>query len=365
MNRKLLSTFLSCFFAIVFLVVIGCSKSDDSLPAAFSQGDLMGTWNFQILKTDGSTTNGWQRFFALIDASGNLNGFSGCQDSDGNTTCPAANTITWTINASGVITESGTGATAHAHYNMASNKRFVAGTTDDSSVRMLIAQKAVSGTSFTNSDIDSRTFVIHQLMVGNDNMWEYAIGSTDSARTINLSSVTNPGGTTSPGNSGTIAVGPGGFVGIDTLSSFQGFMSSDKKTIVGTYTDNNGFGDDYHLMIIQITTDQSTTAGPLPNATLYGHMLAIGASPAPFWAHYTSTASSGSISFSNVVSSSPSVTAFESVTGATINATGGITFSGTTFSYHGQQSFDGNFAVGTETMHSTTTPIYLMTVDVK
>ena len=366
MNGKLLSKVLSCFFAIVFLAVIGCGKSsDDSSSTTFSQADLMGTWNFQILKTDGSTANGWQRFFAMIDASGNFIAFTGCLDSDGSTTCPDANTITWTIDASGVITESGTGGNAKAHYNMASNKKLVAGTADNSSIQMIIVQKYVSGTSYTNSDIDSRTFVIHQLMVGSDNMWEYASGSTNTDRVINLSSVTNPGGTTAPGDSGTIVVAPGGYVGIDSLSSFEGFMSSDKKTIVGTYTDNNGVGDDYHLMIIQITTDQNTTAGSLPSVTSFGHMLDAGASPAPFWAHYTSTVSSGSISFSNIVSSSSSVTTFDSVTGANIDATGGITFSGTTFNYHGQQSFDGHFAVGTQTMHSTTTPIYMMTVDVK
>jgi hypothetical protein len=358
MNGKLSSNILLYFFAIMFLAVIGCSKSDDSPATTFLQEDLMGTWNFQILKTDGSSTHVWQRFNAIIDSSGNFSAFLDCWDSDGGSTCPDANSITWTIDASGVITESGASGNANAHYNLASNKKFVAGTGGSASPYLLIAQRGVSGTSYTNADVENQTFVIHELMAGSDNIWTYASGSTDSARTMNLSSQTTPSGTTVPGDVGIIGVHPGGFVTIDTLPSYRGFISNDKKTIVGTYTD----GGNYHLMVIQITTGQTTTAGAVPDGTLYGHMLALGASPAPFWAHYTSAASSGTISYNNVVSSSPSVTSFGSVTGATIGTTGDITFSGTGYTYHGQQSYDGYFVVGTETMNSTR---YLMTVEVK
>ena len=130
------------------------------------------------------------------------------------------------------------------------------------------------------------------------------------------------------------------------LPGFEGFLSADKKTIVGTFTESKPPATYYDLMIIQIT-GQTYPAGPMPAGIYAAHMLGIGAAPAPFWAHFTSTvASGGGISFSDWVSD-PVVSAPDSTAGS-IDALGTLTIAGIP-TYHGQVSHDGKFTVGTLT----------------
>lgn len=357
---------LFCIFAM-FWVISGCSSSTNapsssSSTSSFSQSDLEGTWNVQFFAVTSAGASGWDYVTANIDSSGNLTAFSNCNDSSSNTTCPTANTITWTIASNGVITEGGTGGNTSAHLTMASDKAFIARTSTNGSntYELGIAMKKAS--SYSSSSLYSTSFVFHTLSTnGSNSQWTYGAGNVDSTGTTTITSETISSGGTSSGSLGTVSVNSStGGVTFTLDTNFYGFLSSDGKTIVGTETSGGYTG----MVIIQIT-GQTYTAGTVPDGTWTGHMFAIGSSPAPFWAHYTSTASSGTISFSNVVSSSSSVTSLTSVSGAAIDSSGAITFSGSDYIYNGQESYDGDFVVGVETMHSTTTPIYLMAVDVK
>ena len=310
-------------------------------PASFSQADLTGTWRVNMLTA--GNDYGWLRATGTADATGMLT-VSSFLDSSGNT-APGAGTLQWTINSSGVVSESGTNGSSDAHMTMASNKNFIARTGSDGSSQLRIAQKVVPGTVYSNADVFNKTFVYHSLRVGAQTEWRHGVGTTDNSGAINISSDTRPGGTTSPGAQGTISVDSNGVVTLSSDPSFSGFLSDDKKTVVGTLTDNGR----YMLIIFQLT-GQTYTAGAVPVGTAAMHMLAVGASPAPMWIHATiSTASGGVMTFRDWVSNNSGSTA------PTTPNTGSIDTAGTVSlledaTFHGQVSSDGKFVVGTRTL---------------
>jgi hypothetical protein len=313
---------------------------------AFTQADLEGTWNVHSM-TAGSAS-GWSHADVTIDFTGTLS-FADCLDSTTSTTCPTG-PIVWTIDTTtGVISETDNTVPTYAHYTMTANKNFIAGTTtgDDGSDQLIIAQKLVPGTVYTNADLQSKSFVFHQLNVSStlaNNKWEYGTGSTSSTGVITISSQTTPPGTTGTNISGvTISVDGSGVVSMSDNATYNGFLSADKKTIVGTVTK----GTEYHMLIMQITDGQSSTTSNIAG-TSYGHMLAAGADPAPFWLHRTLSIAGGIISFHlSWVSSNSAVTAPAGIQTISIGSSGTATIIGSDF--NGQLSYDGKFMVGTET----------------
>jgi uncharacterized repeat protein (TIGR02543 family) len=123
-----------------------------AISTTFSQDDLTGTWQMNLLKT--GTGNKWQRFIVTVDSSGMSTGYSSCQNSTGSTSCPPS-TVTLSIDSTGLVTISGNGDIAN-HMTMASNKNFMAGTSttsDSTSYSLFIFQKVVPGTSYSNADV--------------------------------------------------------------------------------------------------------------------------------------------------------------------------------------------------------------------
>jgi hypothetical protein len=103
------------------------------------------------------------------------------------------------------------------------------------------------------------------------------------------------------------------------------------------------------LTIIQIT-GQTYTAGTLPAGTYYAHMLAVGASSAPFWTHSTAkTDSGGLMTFSDWISSNFAITTNPGGSyHGWISASGTVTITEMP-TYNGQVSNDGKFIVATQT----------------
>jgi uncharacterized repeat protein (TIGR02543 family) len=313
---------------------------------AYTQADLAGTWNIHFLRT--GNRHKWQIGTATIDSSGNAT-ITSCMDSIGNKSCPAAGKEQFTIAANGVISASGTNASPNTHMTMTSNKNFIVGTADNNSAtsfELWIMQKVVSGTTYSNLDLQNQSLVGHELRVGNQNHWRYWTGTTDANGMLTISSETDPSGTNTPGTTGeTLSVDSTGAV---TGNGMYGFLSADKKTLVSvdTYTDTNGTS--YDLTIIQIT-GQTYTAGTSPAGTYYAHILAVGNSPAPFWLHSTATVDSGGImTFSDWVSSNSAITNPGGSYRGLISASGTVTITEMP-TYNGQVSNDGKFIVATQT----------------
>lgn len=316
-------------------------------PAAYSQADLTGTWRINMLRT--GSMNGWVRATGTLDSSG-LMTVSSFLDT-GNSTPPAAGSMQWTISGSGVIAESGVNAGSQVHMTMTSSKNFIAGTGSDGSSQLRVVQKVVPGTVYSSADLQNKAFVFHQLSVGSQYKWSYGVGTIDATGLFTTTSETDPSGSVTPGAQGTLSVASDGAVTMSSVN-YVGFLSDDKKTIVGTYTNDNGGGNiQYRLMIVQIT-GQTYTAGALPAESSVAHMLAGGVAPAPFWVHDTITITSGgAMTFGDWVSSNPVVTAPSTAYTGSISATGVVSVAGNA-SYHGQASHDGKFTVGTQTIGS-------------
>jgi hypothetical protein len=291
----------------------------------------------------------------------------------GATTCPIPFNLTLTMTG-GVVTPTGTTALdlGISHMTMTSSKNLVAGTgtITDFSYQMAVMQKEETGTVYTIADVQNKNFVYHQLQVGKINQWERAAGQTDAGGAIRLTSLTSPSGSASdmPKALGVTFVLNTATGRVDmsgtTYESFQGFLSDDKKTIVGTYTDNtenysevDSGQNDYHLIIFQMD-DQTYIADALPG-TYVAHLLGIGSQFG--WSYFTSTvASGGGMTFSGFNTSNGSFTV-PATTSGTISASGVVTISGIS-SYHGQMSYDGKFIVGTRTLSD---GVYSLQVDTK
>ncbi|MHB1024569.1 MAG: fibronectin type III domain-containing protein [Desulfobacteria bacterium] len=313
--------------------------------AAFTQADLTGTWKVNMLRTSSDNTgNGWLRATGTANASGSIT-VSSFEDSTGDTTLPPAGSMQWTIDGSGVVSESGVNGDDNVHMTMTSNKNFIAGTGGNGHHALRIIQKVVSGTSYSNTDVRNKSFVIHDLMVGALSQWNHSDGTTDASGMISMTNNWTPSGNDgAQPNVGTISVNGSGTVTIDTLTGFEGFLSADKKTIVGAWTETNGPSTYYHLMIIQIT-GQTYAAADLVG-TSSGHML--GAGNANFWAHYTATgASGGGMTFSSWIDSLGGTT--PSPVTASISSSGNVTLTDPSFQFHGTMSYDKKFTVATQT----------------
>ena len=324
---------------------------------AFSQADLTGTWKINLLRTSSNAADiGWARWTGRADASGNITILS-VEESDGNTTIPPG-TMRWTIDGSGVVSESGALGGDNVHMTMTSNKNFIAGTAGGGHAELRIVQKVESGTSYSNADLQSKSFVVHELSLGSGyNAWIHWEGTSDASGMVSLANDWDPNGNRgAQPNVGTFSVDGSGTVTIDTLTGFKGFLSADKKTVVGTSTEIKGTSTYYGLMIIQIS-GQTYVAGDLVG-TARSHMLAIG--NANFWAHDTATAASGGVvTFSSYLDSFGGTTAPPAVT-AHISSSGTVTLDENS-SFHGTMSYDKKFTVSTQTNDTGVYSLMVMT----
>ena len=363
-KREFSAKLLLCFLMMLFLMVIGCGKNNgtstaaitaitattatfDVLPA-YTQGDLTGTWHANMLKTGSS--NGWMRAIVTIDSAGVLT-FSSCLDSDDNTKCPTG-PIQWTINESGVISESDNGTATDFHYTMTSAKNLIAGTgTSDSGIYQLSVLQKDAGRVYDSSEI-AENFVYHSFMVGSNltygRGWAYGTGVIDADGAAIISSQTTPSGTTNPGRNVTFTLASNGDVSLSGagLNNFKGFLSSDGMVIVGTATSEDGI---YSIWFAQRYTEGFDHASLV--GTSFNHILATGIDPAAvwayLWAHQTININSeGVMSFSDWVTSNVSLTGPSYTPTISINSTGTATINGSDF--HGQCSVDGKFMIGTQ-----------------
>jgi hypothetical protein len=149
------------------------------------------------------------------------------------------------------------------------------------------------------------------------------------------------------------------------MDSFNGFLSDDKKTIAGTYTDGNG---NYNLTVIQFA-GQIYTPGYLPAGTynvdniaeFYNGTPGSGEVNAFTFYAIMSSDGNGNMSYSNVASNW-SINAWSSNVVAWIDATGSITNYSGVNSFHGQMSNDGKFIVATCTSNHNANDYYSLRV---
>ncbi|MDI6741158.1 MAG: hypothetical protein QMD11_00320 [Smithella sp.] len=341
------------FLMTSFLIMSGCAgggedktSADNGTPAVYQQEDLAGKWSFYELANEPK----WTRTIYTVDPDGSVSCES-YDDSAGITSCSDPFDLRWTVASDGTITESGVSASSGVHMSMTSDFNLIAGTgtAADASKALRVVQRIEPSVLYDNEDLRGKTFVYHGLVVGTQKKWIYGEGSIDAGGAVTINSETDPNGAVFPVSDwGTISVGGDGIVTLTGLSNYKGFLSADKKTITGTFTDAGG---NHQLTIIQVT-GHVFDEGPLPSGVWKGHSLVVGnASYAPFWLHHTATVDeTGTITFSNWASSEFLVVFFGLVPDS---AVGTISSSGTIVSdqmaFHGQASDDNKFMVCTQT----------------
>ncbi|MGD0279557.1 MAG: carboxypeptidase-like regulatory domain-containing protein [Smithella sp.] len=338
--------------------------------ANFSMTDLQGTWNFNLLWTDGSNdeNTGWQFGTATVASNGTFT-FSNCYGVNNGvanaTTCPSE-TMVMTINSNGVVTQTSGGTLIG---QMASDKALFVGTSTNNGgsnsdgAQMLIAQK-VTASSYSTSDIESTNWVLHQLRTGVNNYWHYSNGTIDSGGNVTEIACTEAYGTCTPGGNVTLSVASTGIVTSST-GDFHGSLSSDKKTIIGIKTHNSG--DEFDLLVFQIT-GKTYTPGFIPDGiypaqvlSVYNHLYT--SDTLPFWAYWLgyviggggNMQVSGNVTDNNTGGNGGGdgfASAIWLPQPYAISSSGNVTASGAA-EYNGQMSNDGTFIVNTVTGYTT------------
>jgi hypothetical protein len=269
MNKGRISTqFLLYFLIMMFLMVIGCSRSGGGAasPAAsatvFSQADLTGTWNFTGFQT--GSNPGWDRGTISINSSGDLH-FVTYENTHGDST-PADGAIIFTINSTGIVTESGTGAASESHCSMSAEKNTVVCVeTNGTQYGNRIFVKT-TGVTFSSADSTGPlSWNLHGISSGGsiaaDREWFYEAGTINSYGQVIVSEYQSAAKPQSSmfANYSTLYVGFDGFVTISPLegNSWKGMLSSDKKMLIIT-TRDGASPERYGLSILTIADETFT-----------------------------------------------------------------------------------------------------------
>lgn len=206
-----------------YTMTIDQKKNDNT---TYSASDLAGTWQANYLVSGGSWS-GWVRNTAVIDATGAAT-LSNVVKSDGTSN---AGTTTFEINSKGDVTSK---VDSNFFGFLSADKNLlVANMTDGGNgAGLVVAQKTISGTSFTLADLTGK-WQFHSHRVGAESYTEHGEISIDANGVVTYTKLIRDNGTTPalPGASTVTVSATGSFVlGAD----LNGFVSSDKKLMVGT-----------------------------------------------------------------------------------------------------------------------------------
>jgi len=339
----------------------GSNYSGEATSTNFTQADLTGTWHVYAL--EGGSVTGWARSVITVASNGSVTFYSYIDSSGANSTAAAVLTID---QATGVVTDS---SKPDDHLTMAWNKKFIAGTIyapGTSHPGIIVFQKEVPGTSYADSDLQNKHFVYHELKVcgaKTDNRaceygWEYGAGTISGNSKVIRTSKIKPSGTyVSKEDLGSISVDSDGIVRTSEGAVFDGFLSCDKKTIVGTMSDNKS--GRHVMMIIQMTDNQFASTGNMAG-TWYNHLLAVGYEN--FWAHQSiGINSKGEMTFGNLSVSNGNIIAPTDPETIAVASSGAATMAPSS-DFHGQVSYDGTFMAGTRTVYTTPVIYSLMII---
>ena len=207
----------------------------------YSSADMQGTWQTHYLVGGGSWT-GWIHSTSTIDNSGKYT-IDNLVKSDGKTN---VSTGTFSISSDGFITV-GQVTTYHG-FMSADKKLMVTNMTDGGGGGGLgIAQKVVEGTTYSIPDMQG-TWQMHDLLVGSENWTEHGIMTIDINGNCIISDVIKDNGGTYT-NPGTVAVSISSDGIVTFGKDFHGFLSADKKLMIGTKSDDAG--NAYSLVVSQ------------------------------------------------------------------------------------------------------------------
>ena len=239
-------------------------SAEPSSLRSFSQSDLAGTWNFNILVSGNNAK--WMRGTLTVtvdqnnDSTVNIGSFL---DSGGATTAPAGLLSALYVDAVGQVQDVKSGTPTFKGV-MAGNtyKDLIVGTDPNNSASpMIVILQKRGGTSFAinggfpggSSGTKSRRFIYNQVTAGVSSLlpgtWEYAEGKINTSGVASFTKLIKSDGTSSvPSQTNSMSVNSSGDVTetsssptqLAVIGSGNGTMSTDNTLIVATGNDLSG-----------------------------------------------------------------------------------------------------------------------------
>lgn len=264
----------------------GQVSATPAMLGSYVQGDVTGTWNFQILVS--GATAGWMRGKLNVDRAGGVT-FNTFLDSAG-TILPPANLFPALLLSSGGSVRDSLVPDAPFQGFMATSRKMIVGTSSlqDNSRLLAILLKEVPGVTFSNSgDLQGfgntggggRRFVYNQISSGFNQEWEFAEGQIGRDQKIQYTTFIAPSNPVKPGDKASMVnISADGMVTESlTAASPQpaavisnGVMSADKSLIIGTATDSSSTTPRYILRIYQMVNIVFSDTNAFSQADLAG-----------------------------------------------------------------------------------------------
>ncbi len=256
-----------------------------ALPGPYAQGDMTGSWNFNILVSGAGA--GWLRGTLSVDGSGAVT-FSSFLDSAGNSLPPVALFPVLLMNSNGQVRNVNAGVPSFQGVMAASRKMIVGNVSPGiGSYGMVVLQKQVPGVAFSPGDLQGfgntggggRRFIYNQISSGSSQEWEYASGQLGKDQKTQYTAISAPSNPVTPGDKASILnITADGIVTESRTAALpqpavvidRGVMSADKSVIIGTATDTSGANPKYVLRIYQLVNIVSSDPNTFSQADLAG-----------------------------------------------------------------------------------------------
>lgn len=235
-------------------LMVGTTKRSDSYTLIFDQktvsgtiygsADFQGIWQVHSIVGGGNWT-GWMHAVSIRDNTGSCISNT-VVTSHGQTGVGLGGTTS--ISSVGTITMNGT-----ATYNgfMSADKKLMTATMTDGGGGggLSIAQKVVAGTTYSKADLQG-TWQLHDILVGSENRTEHGIMTIDARGNITFSNMVKDNGGTFNDPGVALSISLDGIVTFGgVFQDFHGFLSADKKLVIGTQSDDSGQA--YSLVALQ------------------------------------------------------------------------------------------------------------------
>ena len=301
------------------------ASATPALPGPYVQGDLEGTWDFNVLVS--GTGAGWMRGRLVVSGTGSV-AFSSFLDSAGNSQPPAGLFPQLFLSPTGTVRDGNSG-TATFLAELSLNREMIVGISSPlgASRYLAVLQKQVPGIAFSIAgDIQGfgstggggRRFIYNQISSGASQEWEFAAGQIGKDQKIQYTTFNAPSNPVKPGDKASMFTISGDGIVTESFTAVlpqpatvidRGVMSADKSVIIGTATDTSGGSPRYILRIYQlvnILSNDPNTFAPADLAGTYSlHKLLCGANTLSASGTMTIDAS-GSAAFSSYADSSGS-----------------------------------------------------------
>jgi hypothetical protein len=236
-------TFLFTGLLYIITTTNGCKKDDNTVAnkkdsITYSLSDLLGTWQRHSLVTD-SANEGFWIYANIVNTDGSSTAHYILPNGHNMDTTYTGTGVDIFMTLDGVIT---TVSDPAAHSYLSSDKNLWVGTTKRNNLfTLVIDQKFIPGTNYTAADFQG-TWQTHCLIGGGSwTGWIHSASTIDNSGHYIIDNLVKSDGNTNV-STGTFSISSTGVITVGEVSTYNGFMSADKKLMATNMTDGGGGG---------------------------------------------------------------------------------------------------------------------------